>query len=128
MDVDGTLAFIHPESGEGDDSKGLSAATRWFGAPKTEKAELWHQAGALNHVTAQTPPILFINSSVDRMHAGRDDMTQKLDAFGIYHEAHTFLEAPHTFPLFNPWFEPTLNYSVAFLNKVFQQPTKRKAK
>ncbi|MBC6605766.1 alpha/beta hydrolase [Hymenobacter sp. BT188] len=119
IDVDGTLAFIHPESGEGDDSKGLSAATRWFGASKTENPALWHQAGALNHVSAQTPPILFLNSSVDRMHAGRDDMTKKLDAFGIYHETHTFAEAPHTFPLFHPWFEPTLTYTAAFLTKVF---------
>jgi pectinesterase len=119
VDVDGTLAFIHPESGEGDDSKGISAATHWFGAPKTQKPELWHQAGALNHVTAHTPPILFLNSSVDRMHAGRDAMTRQLDAFRIYHEAHTFESAPHPFPLFNPWFEPTLKYTAAFLDRVF---------
>lgn len=121
VDVDGTLAFIHPESGEGDDSKGKSAATYWFGASKTEKPALWHQAGALNHVTAQMPPILFINSSVDRMHAGRDDMIKQLDAFHIYHEERAFATAPHPFPLFNPWFEPTLNYTAAFLDKVFKQ-------
>ncbi|MBO0360784.1 alpha/beta hydrolase [Hymenobacter sp. BT186] len=120
VDVDGTLAFIHPESGEGNDSKGPSAATYWFGASKTEKPELWHQAGALNHVTSQTPPIMFINSAVDRMHAGREDMIKQLDAFHIYHETHTFPDSPHTFPLFNPWFEPTLNYTVKFLNKVFK--------
>ncbi|WP_240935679.1 alpha/beta hydrolase [Hymenobacter sp. HDW8] len=119
IDVDGTLAFIHPESGEGDDSRGLSAATRWFGASKTDQPALWHQAGALNHITAQTPPILFLNSSVDRMHAGRDDMIKKLDAFGIYHETHVFPKAPHTFPLFNPWFDLTLAHTVAFLAKVF---------
>jgi acetyl esterase/lipase len=121
VDVDGTLAFIHPESGEGNDSKGKSAATYWFGASKTEQPALWHQAGALNHVTAQTPPILFINSSVDRMHAGRDDMTKQLDRFHIYHEAYSFPTAPHPFPLFNPWFEPTLNYTAAFLDKVFKR-------
>jgi acetyl esterase/lipase len=120
VDIDGTLAFIHPESGEGDDSKSISAATHWFGAPKTQQPEVWHQAGALNHVTAQTPPILFVNSSVDRMHAGREDMIKKLDAFHIYHEQHSFPNAPHTFPLFNPWFEPTLNYTTAFLNKVLK--------
>jgi pectinesterase len=120
VDVDGTLAFIHPESGEGNDSKGLSAATYWFGASKTEKPELWHQAGALNHVTSKTPPIVFINSSVDRMHAGREDMIKQLDTFHIYHETHTFPDSPHTFPLFNPWFEPTLNYTVKFLDKVFK--------
>ncbi|MBD2722150.1 alpha/beta hydrolase [Hymenobacter armeniacus] len=119
VDVDGTLAFIHPESGEGDDRKGTSAATYWFGAPKTEKPELWLQAGALSHVTAQTPPILFLNSSVARMHAGRDDMRRQLDAFHIYHETHAFPDAPHPFPLFNPWFDPTLDYTAAFLKRVF---------
>ncbi|MCC3157054.1 alpha/beta hydrolase [Hymenobacter sp. 15J16-1T3B] len=119
IDADGTLAFIHPESGEGDDRKGPSAATLWFGASKTEKPELWQQAAPLNHVSAQTPPILFINSGVARMHAGRDDMRRQLDALGIYSEVQSFPEAPHPFPLFNPWFEPTLLYTVNFLNKVF---------
>ncbi|GGF07112.1 alpha/beta hydrolase [Hymenobacter cavernae] len=120
VDVDGTLAFIHPESGEGNDSKGPSAATYWFGVSKTEKPDLWHQAGALNHVTAKTPPIVFINSAVDRMHAGREDMIKKLDTYHIYHETHTFPNSPHPFPLFNPWFEPTLSYTAAFLDKVFK--------
>ncbi|MDQ3279006.1 MAG: alpha/beta hydrolase fold domain-containing protein, partial [Bacteroidota bacterium] len=31
VDLDGTLSFVHPESGEGDDSKRISAATYWFG-------------------------------------------------------------------------------------------------
>jgi acetyl esterase/lipase len=34
IDIDGILAFIHPESGEGDDSKRTSAATNWFGYSK----------------------------------------------------------------------------------------------
>lgn len=123
VDVDGTLAFIHPESGEGDDSKGPSAATYWFGYSKAERPDLWHQAGPLNHVSSKTPPILFINSSVGRMHAGREDMIEKLNAWNIYSEVHTFADAPHPFWLFDPWFEPTVNYTVAFLNKVFKRDT-----
>jgi len=119
VDADGILAFLHPESGEGDDRKSLSAATRWFGAPKTERPELWEQASPLRHVDIHTPPMLFLNSAVDRMHAGRDDLRQQLDSLGIYSEAHTFPNTPHSFVLFNPWFEPVLNYTVAFLNRVF---------
>ncbi|QNE39232.1 alpha/beta hydrolase [Hymenobacter sp. NBH84] len=119
VDVDGILAFIHPESGEGDDRKSISAATYWLGSPKTERPDLWRQASALTYVGPRTPPTLFLNSSVDRMHAGRDDMMQQLNQFNIYHEVHTFPDAPHPFPLFNPWFAPTLDYTVAFLNKVF---------
>ncbi|MFD1874463.1 alpha/beta fold hydrolase [Hymenobacter bucti] len=118
VDVDGTLSFTHPESGERANDK-PSPASYWFGGLSTEKPDLWAEAGGLNHVSAQTPPIAFINSSVDRMHAGRDDMVKQLDASHIYHETHTFPEAPHPFPLFNPWFEPTLNYTADFLRVVF---------
>jgi len=119
VDIDGTLAFIHPESGEGNDSKSISAATYWFGYPKTEKPELWQQAAPLNHVSKNTPPILFINSSVARMHAGRDDMIAKLNGFGVYSEVRTFPDAPHCFMFYNPWFAPTLDTVNAFLNRVF---------
>jgi pectinesterase len=119
VDIDGTLAFIHPESGEGDDSRSISAATNWFGYSKTQKPALWEQAAPLNHVGKTTPPILFLNSSVARMHAGRDDMVKKLNALGIYSEIRSFPEAPHTFMFFEPWFTPTLNYTSDFLKKVF---------
>ncbi len=119
VDIDGILAFTHPESGEGDESKGISAAAYWLGATRAENPLLWQDASALNHVNQSTPPILFINSSVARMHAGRDDMMRKLDTLGIYHEVHTFTDAPHPFWLFEPWFKPTVKYVVDFLDKVF---------
>lgn len=121
IDIDGTLAFIHPESGEGDDSKSISAATYWFGYPKAERPDLWNEASPLTHVSARTPPFLFINSSVDRMHAGREDFIKKLNAFGTYSEVRTFADAPHTFMFFEPWFEPTLTTIHGFLDRVFGQ-------
>ena len=119
VDIDGILAFIHPESGEGDDSRATSAATYWFGYSKTENPDIWHQASALMHVSAQTPPTLFLNSGVDRMHAGREDYRKKLDSYKIYSEVHTFTDAPHSFCLFNPWFEPTVKYIADFFKKIF---------
>ena len=118
VDVDGILAFIHPESGEGDDSKSTSAATYWFGASKDEQPDRWREASALTYVGPQTPPTLFLNSSIDRMHAGRDDMVRQLKTLGIYTETHTFADAPHPFWLFHPWFEPTMQYTLQFLKKV----------
>jgi acetyl esterase/lipase len=119
VDVDGTLSFTHPESGESANNQ-PSPASAWFGGLKTEKPQLWEQAGGLSHVTPQTPPIIFINSAVDRMHAGREDLIKQLDAYHIYHETHAFPDSPHTFPLFNLWFEPTLQYTADFLDKVFK--------
>lgn len=120
VDIDGTLSFVHPDSGEGDDSKSTSAATYWFGFGKKEDPALWEAASPLSYAGKNTPPILFLNSSVVRMHAGRDDFRKILDQHGIYSEVHTFEDAPHTFCLFEPWFEPTVQYIDVFLKKIFK--------
>lgn len=121
IDIDGTLSFTNSESGEGDDSKHTSAATYWFGYPKKGHEVLWEAASPLSYVSRKTPPTLFINSGVDRMHAGRKDYIDVLDSNHIYSEVHTFEGAPHSFCLFNPWFEPTIKYINGFLKKVFHE-------
>jgi pectinesterase len=121
VDIDGTLSFVHPESGEGDDSRSISAATYWFGYAKKEKPELWKEASPLTHAGKNTPPTLFINSSVSRMHAGREDYIEALSKHNIYSEVHTFPNSPHSFVLFDPWFEPTVKYISEFLGKVFNR-------
>jgi pectinesterase len=118
IDIDGLLAFIHPESGEGDDSKRTSAATNWFGYSKSENPELWKQGSPLTHAGPHVPPTLFINSNVARMHAGRDDYIKILNEFNIYSEIKSF-DAPHSFCLFDPWFDLTIKYIDGFLKKVF---------
>lgn len=119
IDIDGTLAFIHLESGEGDDSKRISASTHWFGYSKTENPGIWKQAAPLTHIGPQMPPTMFINSSVARMHAGREDFIKVLDQFSIYNEVKTFEGSPHSFVLFNPWFDSTVNCIDKFIKKVF---------
>ncbi|HEX2684902.1 MAG TPA: alpha/beta hydrolase [Ferruginibacter sp.] len=118
IDIDGILAFIHPESGEGDDSKRTSAATNWFGYSKTTNPALWKEASPLTHAGKNSPPILFINSNVARMHAGREDYIKLMNEYHIYTEVRTF-DAPHSFCLFEPWFTPTIHYMDEFLKKVF---------
>lgn len=119
IDLDGTLSFVHPESGEGDDSKKTSAATYWFGFTKMENIALWQEASPLTHVGKGTPPTLFINSGVARMHAGRNDYLKILKGHGIHAEVKTFADAPHHFPLFEPWFTPMIQCMDAFLKTVF---------
>ena len=125
IDIDGILAFIHPESGEGDDSRRTSAATSWFGYPKSANEALWRQGSPLTHVGAASAPQLFLASSVDRMHAGREDYNKVLSAHGIYHEIITYKGAPHSFILFNPWLDSAANAMHAFLQKVYQPSVSR---
>jgi pectinesterase len=119
IDLDGTLSFVHPESGEGDDRKKISAATYWFGYSKKDNYKLWEDTSPLTHAGKNTPPTLFINSSVERMHAGRNDFIKILNQYNVYSEVKTFEDAPHSFPLFDPWFEPTVKYVDDFLKKIF---------
>nr|WP_294897012.1 alpha/beta hydrolase [uncultured Pedobacter sp.] len=113
VDIDGTLAFHHPESSEG------TAAALWLGGTYQEKPEVWEDAAPLNHVDKNTVPIIFINSSNPRFHAGRSDMIKKLDSLKIYSEIKEFPDTPHPFWFFNPWFNPMMETTIKFLNKVF---------
>jgi acetyl esterase/lipase len=114
VDIDGILAFKHPESKEG------VAASLWLGGNYEEIPTIWQQASPLTHTDNNTPPALYINSSIDRFHAGRDDMIAILNKNGIYNEVRTIKNSPHSFWFFNPWFEDTIQYTTQFLDKVFK--------
>jgi len=121
IDLDGLLAFIHPESGEGDDSKRLSAATQYFGYNKTGNPALWKKGSPLTYISHLTPPTLFINSAAERMHAGREDFIRLAGHYGVFTEVKVF-NAPHLFVLFEPWFTPVVNTMDSFLKKIFPLP------
>lgn len=114
IDIDGVLAFKHPESSEGD------MASFWLGGNYDQKPENWKNASALNHTNKGSPPILFINSSFDRFHAGRDDMITILNQYKIYNEVKTIPNSPHSFWFFEPWFTETVVYTTQFLDKIFK--------
>jgi pectinesterase len=114
VNIDGTLSFHHPESQEG------KATSFWLNCTYEENPKIWESASPLDHVTKNSPPIVFINSSTPRFHAGRDDMINKLNSFTIYSEVHTLADTPHPFWFFNPWFSPTINYTINFLDKTFK--------
>jgi pectinesterase len=121
VDIDGILDFTDPaESGKDTIPEKPSAGSYWFGGPLRDKRELWVEASPLVHVNAKTAPIIFINSSLERFHAGRDAMIEKLNALGIYSEVHTIPDTPHTFWFFHPWFERTCDFALAFLNKTLK--------
>jgi len=114
IDLDGILAFKHQESQEGE------VASLWLGGNFEEKSDVWAQASGLTHTDKYTPPILYIGSQYPRFLAGRDDMIEILDQYGIYNQVETIENSPHTFWLFHPWFDKTGMYITNFLNKNFK--------
>ncbi|NJO88768.1 MAG: hypothetical protein HC831_07260 [Chloroflexia bacterium] len=118
VNIDGVLAFIHPESGEGNDKPGKpSAATLWFGSTVEQDSLVRHEASALTHVNKNSAKFLFINSSLPRFHTGRDDMIKKLNKYLIYNEVMTIEDTPHTIWLFHPWFDKIFKRVVKFFEK-----------
>lgn len=113
IDLDGILAFHHPQSKEG------TMAALWLGGTYEEVPDVWDDASALSHTDKNTAPILFINSQYPRFHAGRNEMIDKLSSNGIYYLVENIKDSPHTFWLFDPWYETTLTYITNFLKTVF---------
>jgi len=115
IDMDGILAFHHPESEEG------KAAALWLNGTYEENPQAWDEASALNQTDEHTPPILFINSSLPRFHAGQNDMIERLNKYAIYNEVKTMPNSPHSFWFYDTWFDDMINYSTQFLDKIFKQ-------
>jgi acetyl esterase/lipase len=114
VDIDGVLAFKHPESSEGE------MASLWLDGNSCDKLETWMEASAVTHTDKNTPPILFIGSQYPRFLAGKNDMMKILDEYGIYNQVETIENSPHTFWLFHPWFEETVQHVTNFLDKTLK--------
>lgn len=120
IDIDGTLSFIHPEAWETQNPAKIAASAMWLGYPRTESLDVWADASPLGHAQNNKIPFLFLNSSVERMHAGRDDFRKIMDTNGVYTEVVSFKDSPHGFCLYEPWFDPMLKNILSFLGKVFK--------
>lgn len=114
VNIDGTLAFHHPESVEG------KAAANWFGGAYTEATKNWEEAAPLTQVDSTTVPFIFINSSIPRFHAGRTDFIAQLNKWNIYSEVHEFADTPHPFWFFYPWFNDMMDDITKFLSLQFK--------
>jgi len=119
IDIDGVVDFLAPGS-LNLVRKPNSADVDWLGGTFYDKPEIWKDASPVFWVNEKSVPVLFVCSTQARFHAGRDEMIDMLSQYRIYSEVHTIPDTPHTFWLFDPWFTPTVDYMVAFLDKVFK--------
>jgi pectinesterase len=119
IDVDGVVDFLAPNS-LNTLRKPDSPDAFWLGGIFEEIPLVWKDASPIYWVGKNSVPVLFITSSVPRFHAGRDEMIDLLNQNGIYSESHSIADSPHSFWLFDPWFEPTKEYIIQFLKKYFK--------
>jgi len=118
VNIDGIMDFSSKEARrwEDDPSRKITAAGTWFGGRYDEKEALWKEASPVYYVTENAPPILFVNSSMARFYVGRDEVVDQLKTYSIFYDIKTFEDTPHSFWLFDPWFQKTSETVLGFLN------------
>lgn len=104
---------------EDDPRKNPSAAGAWFGGRYAEKTKLWHEASPLFYVNKNTPPILFLISAQERFSLGHKKMIEKMQPFGIPYQVAQIPASPHSFWLFDPWLQPSVDIVARFLDQQF---------
>lgn len=119
IDVDGVVDFLAPNS-LNSPQKPDSPGSFWLGGTFEENPLNWKNASAIYYVNKKSPPVLFITSAQPRFHAGRDEMIDLLNQNGVYSESYSIPDTPHSFWLFDPWFDPTKNYITTFLQKILK--------
>ncbi|MTV40468.1 alpha/beta hydrolase [Duganella radicis] len=102
---------------EDDPKKKPSSAGAWFGGRYAEQAALWREASPIRYVRPGMPAVLFIGSGQPRFSAGREDMMARMAQAGVASEKLILPDTPHSFWLFDPWLQPTVDASVAFLRR-----------
>jgi acetyl esterase/lipase len=118
IDIDGIFDFTHPaESGKDTSELHPSVGKLWLGETYKNNPELWVEASPLTYISKNSPEFLFINSSLDRFHAGRDSAVVLFEKYMINYCIKTLPSTPHTFWLFEPWFNITKDLVVDFLKK-----------
>jgi len=118
VNLDGVMDMTVPsESGKDTIPEKPSAAKQWLGFSYKEKPELWEEVSPKNYIDNNSPNFLFVNSSLPRFHAGRDESISKLRKFNIYSEVHTIENTPHTFWFFHPWIDEAFQHITKFLEK-----------
>jgi acetyl esterase/lipase len=119
VNIDGLSDFTSEaaRANEDDPRKKVTAAGAWLGGRYAEKADTWREASPIQYVRAGMPPILFVDSAQVRFAVGRDEMVAKMNAAGVPSRTVLLPDTPHSFWLFDPWLQPTVDATVEFLDR-----------
>jgi acetyl esterase/lipase len=124
VNIDGLSDFTSEaaRANEDDPNKHPSAAGAWFGGRYAEKTALWEEASPIRYVRAGMPPILFVDSAQPRYAVERDEMMAKMKEVGAGSRVALLPDTPHSFWMFDPWLQPTVDATVSFLDEQMSRP------
>lgn len=122
VNIDGLSDFTSEAARfhEDDPRKTPSAAGAWFGGRYAEKTALWHEASPTFYVNKKTPPILFLISAQERFSVGHKEMIEKMKSLNVPYQVTQIPRTPHSFWLFDPWLQPSVDAAAKFLDQQFK--------
>lgn len=92
----------------------------FLGGTWEEAKQTFIDASPVTHVSANTPPMLFMDGEFDRPGERYPEIIRKLDTYGVHHESHVIKNGPHPFWSSYPFFEPALEILAEFFDKTLK--------
>lgn len=118
VNIDGVSDLTSTAARVFEDKSGkISYAALWLGGRYEKEPKRWHAVSPVEYLSKNTPPTLFLNSSHDRFHVGRDAFVAQLTKNNVHQQVYTIPDTPHTFWLFHPWVDEMRSVLVSFLDK-----------
>ncbi len=78
-------------------------------------------ASPIKHLSAKTPPMLFMDGEFDSPGTRYTEIIPLLNDLGIKHESHVIKNAPHPFWSSDPFFEPALEIVAGFFDRTLKR-------
>lgn len=126
VNIDGVADLTSTAARMFEDKPGkISYAALWLGGRYAQEPKRWHAVSPVEYLSKHTPATLFINSSHDRFHVGRDAFVAQLIKNNVHQQVYTIPDTPHTFWLFHPWVDEMRSVLASFLNKVLVEENPR---
>ncbi len=97
-------------------------ANLYLGKTFDEDRQLHRQASPIHHVDETAPPFLFIDGSEDTPGERYTEFREMLDSLKVRNELKVIEGGKHGMWKFHPWFEPTMETLIPFLDSALKAP------
>lgn len=116
--IDGLWDFTTPLAlqFENDPARPVTSASRFLGGRFEKIPDTWRRASPINYLEAGSPSLLAISGENPRFTAGIDTVEAQARILSMPFRRHHYAGAPHSFWLFQPWFDPLVQQLDEFLS------------
>jgi len=117
VNIDGLWDFTTPLAlqFENDPSRPVTSASGFLGGRFEKIPDTWRWASPVNYLRAGAPPLLAISGENPRFTAGIETVEAQARILGVPFRRRHYTAAPHSFWLFQPWFDPLVQQLDEFL-------------